>query len=194
MTTQVETRSQDVAVPEIDEPRLVGLIAEYKDVDSVVHAARTLRDAGYTCFDVHSPFPIHGIDRHMGVRPTILPWLVLGGGLTGMLGGIALTGWTMGVDYKFLISGKPYFSWPAFIPVIFEMTILFSALTTVFGMLILNRLPMLYNPLLKHPRFQRVTDDRFVVVVDANDDKFDENETTRLLQATHPVAVERLDD
>ncbi len=194
MTTEVETRPHSVAVAEADDPRLVALIAEYKDVDSTVLAARTLRDAGYTCFDVHSPFPIHGIDRHMGLKPTILPWLVLGGGLTGLVGGIGLTGWTMGVDYQFLISGKPFFSWPAFIPVIFEMTILFSALTAVFGMLLLNRLPMLYNPLLKHPSFRRVTDDRFFVVVGTEDEKFDEVETHRLLQATHPVAVERLED
>src|SRR5690554_3431020 len=86
MTTEVETRSHEVAVSEADAPRPVALIAEYKDVDTTIHAARTLRDAGYTCFDVHSPFPIHGIDRHIGVRPTILPWLVLGGGLTGLIG------------------------------------------------------------------------------------------------------------
>lgn len=194
MTSQVETRSHDVTVPEADAPRLVGLLAEFTDVDSTVRAARTLRDAGYTCFDVHSPFPIHGIDTHMGIKPTILPWLVLGGGLTGMISGILLTGWTMGVDYQYFISGKPLFSWPAFIPVIFEMTILFAALTAVFGMLLLNRLPMLYNPLLKHPRFARVTNDRFLVIVGTDDSKFDEPETARLLQGTRPVAVERLED
>src|SRR5690606_33031943 len=135
---------------------LVALMAEYKDVDSVMRAARKVRDAGYRIWDVHSPFPIHGIDKAMGIRATLLPWIVLGGGLTGLVTGVGLTVWTMAVDYPFMISGKPYNSFPAWVPVIFELTILFSSLAAVFGMLLLNRLPMLYNPLLNHERFRRV--------------------------------------
>jgi hypothetical protein len=194
MTTEVETAHDPVAMPEEDMPRLVALMAEYKDVDSVMVAARRVRDAGYTVWDVHSPFPIHGIDKAMGIRPTILPWIVLGAGLTGLVTGIGLTVWTMTIGYPYLISGKPYNSFPAWVPVIFELTILFSALAAVFGMLMLNKLPMLYNPLLNHPRFRRVTDDRFFLVIDVQDERFDETETLRLLEATDPVVVERVED
>jgi hypothetical protein len=178
----------------VETPELVGLLAEYTDVDAVVNAARSVRRAGFLRWDVHSPFPIHGIDYAMGIKPTILPWLVLTGGLTGLVGGLLLQWYVNAYDYQFLISGKPIWSLPANIPVIFEMTILFSALTAVFGMIGLNRLPQLYNPLLKSDRFRRVTTDRFFLVVDSSDRKFNEAETTRLLLDAGAVAVERVED
>ncbi|HRK30777.1 MAG TPA: DUF3341 domain-containing protein, partial [Tepidisphaeraceae bacterium] len=164
-------------------PQVAAVMAEFENVDDVMHAARTVRDAGFTRWDVHSPFPIHGIDGAMGIKMTVLPWLVLCGGLTGLLGGLALTWWTNASKiptpfmanlqgYQFLISGKPVWSLAANIPVMFETTVLLSALTAVFGMLILNRLPMHYNPLFKSERFHRVTDDRFFVVIDSRDPKF----------------------
>ncbi len=162
---------------------LVGLLAEYRDVDAIMKAARGVRNAGFTRWDVYSPFPIHGIDAAIGIKPTILPWLVAGGGITGCLGGLGLQWFVNAYDYTFMISGKPFFSLPAFIPVIFECTILFSALTAVFGMLVLNRLPMHYNPLFKSERFRRVTNDRFFIVVDASDPKFDEAEIARVVEA-----------
>ena len=184
-------------------PELVGVLAEYHDVDGVMEAARQVRAAGYTRWDVHTPFPIHGIDEVIGIRPTVLPWIVLGGGLTGLAGGTFLTVWTMATDfhwfgyvqgYQFYASGKPFLSLPAFIPPIFELTILLSAFAAVFGMLLLNALPMFYNPLLKSARFRRATDDRFFVVIDATDPKFDEQATEALLQSTHPAAVETVTD
>src|SRR5580704_15819333 len=111
------------------EPRLTGLLAEFEDVSAVVTAAQKTRAAGYKVWDVHSPFPIHGIDAVIGIRPTILPWLVLGGGLVGLIGGLLLQWYTNAYDYPFMISGKPYWSLPANIPVIFECTVLLSALT-----------------------------------------------------------------
>src|SRR5437667_3776666 len=134
-------------------PVLAGHFAEFDNVDAVMSAAEKVRDAGYRRWDVHSPFPIHGIDDAMNIRPTILPWLVLGGGLFGLGGGLLMQWYMMAYDYKYMISGKPYFSLPAFIPVIFECTILAAALTAVFGMLLLNKLPLLYNPLFKSGRF-----------------------------------------
>jgi hypothetical protein len=178
----------------VETPELVGLLAEYTDVDAVVNAARSVRRAGFLRWDVHSPIPIHGIDYAMGIKPTILPWLVLTGGLTGLVGGLLLQWYVNAYDYQFLISGKPIWSLPANIPVIFEMTILFSALTAVFGLIGLNRLPPLYNPLLKSDRFRRVTTDRFFLVVDSSDRKFNEAETTRLLLDAGAVAVERVED
>ncbi len=130
----------------------------------------------------------------MGIRPTILPWLVLGGGLFGLFGALWLTWYTNAHDYPFLISGKPVWSLPANIPIIFECTILCSALTAVFGMLGLNRLPLLYNPIFKSERFRRVTDDRFFIVIDAADPKFDAKETPRVLRALGAVAVEKVED
>ena len=177
-----------------DKVELVGLLAEYENVDRILNAARAVRRAGFTRWDVHSPFPIHGIDYAMGIRPTILPWLVLGGGLTGLFGGIWLQWYCNAYDYRFMISGKPLWSFPANIPVIFEMTVLFSALTAVFGMLGLNRLPRLYNPLFKSARLRRVTSDRFFVVIDASDNKFSEDATTRLLTEAGARSVERVED
>ncbi len=194
MIPQDQTAHDSVSVPEEDLPRLVALMAEYTDVDGVMRAARAVRDAGYKIWDVHSPFPIHGIDKAMGIRATVLPWIVLGAGLTGMIAGIGLTVWTMSIDYPYMISGKPYNSMPAWIPVIFELTILCGALAAVFGMLMLNKLPMLYNPLLNHDNFRKVTDDRFFLIVDVRDERFEERETRLLLQATDPVQVERVED
>jgi hypothetical protein len=169
------------------------MLAEFEDVDTVLAAARSIRDAGFKHWDVHSPFPIHGIDAAMGIQPTRLPWIVLGGGLTGMVGGLLLAWWTNAVDYPFLISGKPIFSLPANIPVIFETTVLLAAFGAVFGMLLLNALPMLYNPLFKSRRFRRVTDDRFVIVIEAGDRRFDPHRTRELFEslgATHVETVE----
>jgi len=178
----------------VEATELVGLLAEYKDVDSVTNAAQAVRKAGFSRWDVHTPFPIHGIDPVMGIRPTGLPWLVLGGGLFGCFGGLWLQWFTNAHDYPFLISGKPFWSLPANIPVIFECTVLCAALTAVFGMLGLNRLPTLYNPLFKSDRFRRVTDDRFFIVLDASDAKFDEPSATKLLNDTGAIAVERVED
>jgi hypothetical protein len=184
----------DHAELEIEAPVLAGYLAEFDSVDAILAAAEKVRDAGYRRWDVHTPFPIHGMDDAMGIHPTILPWLVLIGGLSGMLGGLALQVYTNAIDYPFLISGKPLVSLPAFIPVIFECTIAGAAFTAVFGMLALNKLPMLYNPLFKSERFRRVTNDRFFVVVDATDPNFEEGETLKLLESLNPVAVERFED
>jgi|SRR5665213_3634073 len=184
----------DGAAAEVEQVELVGLLAEYRDVTSIMKAARGVRNAGFTRWDVYSPFPIHGIDAAIGIKPTILPWLVLGGGLTGLTGGLALQWFVNAYDYKFMISGKPFFSLPANIPVIFECTVLFSALTAVFGMFALNRLPMHYNPLFKSERFRRVTTDRFFIVIDASDPKFDEAESGNLLKSLGSIAVERVED
>jgi hypothetical protein len=173
---------------------LIGLLAEYPYVDQILKAARAVRRAGFSRWDVHSPFPIHGIDYAMGIRPTVLPWLVLCGGLTGLASAILLQWYCNAYDYKFLISGKPIWSFPANVPIMFELTVLFSAFTAVFGMLGLNGLPRLYNPLFKSERFRRVTTDRFFIVIDSSDPKFNEQETTRLLTDAGALGVERVED
>ncbi|MBC7784996.1 MAG: DUF3341 domain-containing protein [Burkholderiales bacterium] len=202
-TADHATSSIDVIVPTV-----VGLCAEFDDVTAVTETAARVRDAGFKYWDVHSPFPIHGIDHAMGIRPTILPVLVLMGGLTGCLFGITMTAWINAFEFKmpapfnwtnlqgyqFFISGKPLWSLPAFIPVIFECTVLFSALTTVFGMLLLNKLPMLYNPLFRLKNFRRATSDRFFIVIDAGDPNFDRQKTAELLRSGGAVSVETVDE
>ena len=188
MSVDVQEQSERKQAPR--EPVLEGFIAEFSDVDSVLLAAATVRDAGYTRWDVHTPFPVHGMDHAMGIRPTILPWLVLGGGCAGLALGLWLQWYTNAINYPFFISGKPLISLPAWIPVTFELTILLASLTAVFGMLGLNRLPRLYNPLFTSRRFRRVTTDRFFVAIDAADPVFDRVKTERMLQDLGASAVE----
>ncbi|MFN4243256.1 MAG: DUF3341 domain-containing protein [Tepidisphaerales bacterium] len=189
----VDLKSTDVSV-DTEPSYLVGFMAEFDNVDDLAEAARKCRDAGFTKWDVHTPFPVHGMDEAMGIRPTVLPWLVLAGGLFGLSGGVAMQWWMNAVDYQYLISGKPIWSLPANIPVVFECTVLCAAFTATIGMFLLNKLPCLYNPLLKSERFRRVTDDRFFIVIDAADPKFDEVGTPRFLQSLKPLAIEQVVD
>ena len=174
--------------------KVVAVLAEFSNVDAITHAAIEVRKAGYTRFDVHSPFPIHGIDAAMGIQPTILPWLVMFAGLAGLVGSLGMQWWMNAHDYQFMVSGKPFFSLPAFIPIIFECTVLCASYTAVFGMLMLNRLPMLYNPLFKIERFRRVTSDRFFLAIDATDPKFQQAATSQLLNELGADAVEAVED
>lgn len=152
--------------------RLYGVLAEFEDVDSLVGAVREVRAAGYRRFDAHTPFPVHGLDDAMGVRPTVLPWIVLAAGLIGLSSGFLLQWWTNAHDYPFAISGKPMFGLPAAVPVSYELTILLSAFGAFFGMLALNNLPKWFHPLFRVDRFSRATADRFFVVIEGRDPNF----------------------
>ncbi|MEN8164686.1 MAG: DUF3341 domain-containing protein [Acidobacteriota bacterium] len=163
-------------------PNDYGLLVEFDNVDDLIQGAEAVRDAGYTRWDAHTPFVVHGLDRAMGIKPTILPILVFFGGAAGLAGGIGLQWWTNAVNYPFLISGKPLFSLPANIPVAFETTILIAALTALVGMLGLNRLPQLYHPLFSSSRFRKATDDRFFISIEAADPIFDAEATRELLE------------
>lgn len=177
-----------------EDKTLYGIFVEFEDVNDLRSAAEKVRDAGYTKWDCHSPFPIHGMDGAMGIKPTILPWLVLGAGITGAIVATVMQWWMNAVDYPTIISGKPFFSLPANIPVIFELTILFSALTTVGGLFLLNGLPLHYHPLFSSERFARATDDRFFLVIEACDPKFNLDQTRQLLESFGGAAVETVED
>ena len=183
--------SDSAETPVVKEPeQLHGLLAEYTTPAELLQAARRVKDAGYSRWDTFSPFPVHGIDPAMGIKRTVLPWIVLVAGLTGGSLALFFQWWTSSVDYKWIVSGKPFWSVPANIPITFEVTVLFSALTCFFSMLILNKLPMPSHPLDRYRRFARVTDDRFFVLIQAADPKFDQRETGKLLEATSPRGVE----
>jgi mono/diheme cytochrome c family protein len=176
-----------------DGPReapLHGLLAEYETPDALITASEKVRNAGFRDWDTFSPFPVHGIEGAMGIKPTILPWIVLGGGIAGCALAAGFQWWANGVDYPFVISGKPFWSLPANIPITFELTVLFASLTAVFGMLALNKLPRPAHPLDLKKRFERSTNDRFYVLVQASDPVFDEQDTRALLEGSGALAVE----
>jgi hypothetical protein len=181
------------------------MLAEFQNPAQLVHAAAKVRDAGYRYWDCHSPFPVHGLDQAMGVRRTVLPVLVFCAGATGCLTGFLLQAFTNGssltvwalvwvTGYPFMISGKPYLSMPAFIPVMFELTILFSVLASVGLLLLLNGLPWLYHPLFRSERFRRFSDDKFFISIEARDPRFYRTKTELLLKSLGASAVEAVED
>ncbi len=173
---------------------LHGLLAEFDDVDSVTLAARTFRDAGYKKFEVYSPFPIHGIERAMGLGATHLPWIALIAGVSGTTLALFFQWWTNAFDYPFKISGKPLFGIPANIPITFEFTVLLASFGAFFGMLILNRLPEHHRPVFESARFRRATDDGFFLAVEVDDPKFDLQQTRALLAKLSRYPIELCHD
>ncbi len=180
--------------PKPTQPETIGALAEFETQGDLVAAAREVRARGYTKLDAFSPFPIHAMDEALGVQPTRLPWIALVAGVTGGLVALLIQWWTNAVDYPFLISGKPRFSLPANIPVTFEVIILSAAFAAFFGMLALNRLPKLANPLLRNERFLRATNDGFFLLVDAQDERFDPHATSEMLDGVNARHVELLAD
>jgi hypothetical protein len=166
------------------------LLAEFPTASAVVHAAEKVRDAGYTQWDAHTPFPIHGMDKAMGLSDSKLGWIVIVMAVTGLSTGLSLYTFMNWVDYPLIIGGKPPSAWPASIPVFFELTILFSAFGAVFGMFHLNKIPRHHHPIFESDRFRAATDDKFFISVEAGDPKFDVNRTRALLESAHAAAVE----
>jgi hypothetical protein len=170
-----------------------GILAEFATPADLYHACERVRDAGFTRWDAHTPFPVHGLDRAMGLRRSPLPWIVLVMGLTGAGLGFLLQWWVHTTAYPLVISGKPLNAWPAFIPITFEVGVLFAALGAVFGMLGLNRLPMHYHPLFRSKVFERVTDDAFFISIESWDPRFDPSATRKLLESLGARNVELLE-
>lgn len=156
-----------------DPAELELLLAEYDSPEALILAARKMRDAGYTRWDAHSPFPVHGMEKAMGLKTSLVPLIVLVLGLGGAAAGMALQWWVSAVEYPLLVSGKPMFSWPAFVPITFECGVLGGALGAVFGFLGLARLPQHHHPLFASERFERMSDDRFFLSVESDDPHWD---------------------
>jgi ActD protein len=168
---------------------LYGLMAEFNDPTTLVAATARAHHDGYRCMDAYSPFPIDELHDALGSPPSRLPFIVLLGGLLGCIGGYGLQYWVSAIAYPVNIGGKPFHSWPAFIPVTFECTILAAALVAVFGMLALSGLPMPYHPVFNVPRFALASRNRFFLVIEATDAKFELEETRRFLEALNPREV-----
>ena len=170
-----------------------GILAEFTTPADLYHACERVRDAGFTRWDAHTPFPVHGLEGAMGLRRSPLPWIILVSGLTGAALGFGLQWWVHSSAYPLVISGKPLLAWPAYIPITFEVGVLFAALGAVLGMLGLNRLPMHHHPLFQSKVFERVTDDAFFISIESWDPRFDASGTGKLLKSLGARSVELLE-
>jgi hypothetical protein len=173
-------------------PAVYGLMAEFEDPTSLVAATHGAYREGYRVMDAYSPYPIEELHEALGSPATRLPLVVLVGGLVGCIGGYALQYWVSAMAYPLNIGGKPLHSWPAFIPVTFECTILVAALSCVLGMLALNGLPQPYHPVFNVPRFAFASRNRFFLAIQARDPKFDQHATLRFLESLAPRGVSEI--
>lgn len=169
-------------------------LAEFPNPAALYHACERVRDAGYRDWDAHSPFPIHGIEKAMGFGWSKVPWFSLVLGLSGAAIGFLGQTWVATHAYELVISGKPLFSWQAFIPVTFELGILFTAIGTLLGMFLLNGLPRLSHPIFNSEAFERVTDDAFFISIEAKDAKFDAEKTKSFLEDIGATYIELVEE
>lgn len=162
--------------------RIYGMVAEFSETPKVYKAAQAVRDAGYKKWDVHSPFPVHGMEDAMGIKTTKLPLIAGGAAVTGVAFAAFLQWITSDHLYPMVVQGKPYGAWEPFVPIMFELGVLFTAFACLLGMLALNGLPRFHHPLFSHERFYRVGNDRFVIAIEAEDPNFDPQATRDLLE------------
>jgi hypothetical protein len=173
------------------------VLAEFESAHDVLHAAEKVRDAGYARWDTHTPFPVHGMDRAMGLKDSKVGWIVIAFALVGLSGAFTMMHWMNGIDYPLIVGDKPGGapeSLPSMVPILFELSILLSAFGAVLGMLHLNRLPRHHHPVFASERFRRSSDDRFFISIEADDPKFDVNKTRALLEGAHAHHVEVIEE
>jgi hypothetical protein len=172
-----------------------GLIAEFDTPAAAIHAAEKVRDAGFRKWDVYTPFPVHGMDKAMGLKNSRVGWFSFLGGVTGYTTGMLMIWFMNAIDYPLVVGGKPMFSPFGAFPPSYELTILLGSFGSLFGMLFLNRLPRLHHPLLKHRRFTSgVTHDRFFIVIETADSKYSETETRKLLEEAGSKLIEMVEE
>ena len=171
---------------------LVGYLCEVENPKELIEISKKVRDSGYTKFDTYTPFPVHGIDKAMGIQPSKVPWLSITGCFIGLFSAIALQVWTNGIDYKIALSGKPFIAFPAFVPVTFELTILFTAFFTVFGMFGINQLPTFNRPIFNNESIKKATCSGFFLSISADDKNFDEEKTKTFLQKSGGKNIEKI--
>jgi Protein of unknown function (DUF3341) len=171
------------------DPQIYGLMAEFDNVNEAIVAAQRTRAAGYRKIDAYAPFPVEQLSEAVGFHRNGVALVCLVGGLLGCTGGFTLQWWINTISYPVNVGGRPFNSWPAFIIVTFEMTILFAGLSAVFGMLSLNGLPMPYHPVFNVPQFEGASRDRFFLVIFSSDLHYDPVETRQFLESLHPLSV-----
>lgn len=170
-------------------PELYGLLAEFDDPQSLLDAARRAREEGYSCMEAYTPFPVEGLSKIIGGRRNWVPLIVLIGGIIGGTGGFFMQYYAAALHYPLNIGGRPLWSWPAFIPITFELTVLFAALSGAFGMLAINRLPQPYHPVFNVEQFGLATQTKFFLCIEADDPKFDREKTRSFLESLNPREV-----
>jgi hypothetical protein len=173
---------------------IYGVMGEFSTPQELIHAVEKVREAGYRRVNAYSPFPVEGLSEALGLKRNMVPFITLLGGLVGGVGGFGLQYWAAAITYPMNIGGRPLNSWPAFIPVTFELTVLGAALSAVFGMLALNKLPQPHHPVFNVPRFTHASSDRFFVCIEARDPKFQLAEATRLLEQVHAHHITEVSD
>ena len=173
---------------------IYGVMGEFSTPEELIHAVEKVREAGYRRLDAYAPFPVEGLSEALGLKRNMVPAICLIGGLTGGLGGFFFQYWVNVLAYPLNICGRPLNSWPAFIPVTFELTILGAALSAVFGMLALNRLPQPHHPVFNVHRFSHASTDRFFLCIESRDPKFHLADTARILQEVHAHHVSEVSD
>jgi hypothetical protein len=172
---------------------LYGLMAEFDDPDALLAAARRTKQEGYLKVEGYAPFPLEGLDEALGHHDMKVPWAMLGAGIMGAIGGFGFLAYFMGVDYPLNIGGKPLFSWPMYIPITFEMTVLSAALTGIVGMFWMNGLPSPYHPVFNEPDFERATSDRFFLCIEATDGMFDRKSTREFMDTLGAIKVSEVE-
>jgi len=173
---------------------IYGIGAQFDSPASLLAAAEKVREAGYRRWDTHSPFPVHGIEKSLGMKRTFIPTITLMGGIGGFVGILLLILYTSKINYPLVVQGKPYFSLAAMFPIMFEVTIIASAFITVGAVLLFCLLPRLYHPVFNWDKFSRATDDAFFVVIDAGDPLFDEALTAKFLLELGGKNVELIEE
>ena len=181
-----------MAEPVVD--RFWGYLVQFENVDDAVDAAKAVHGEGYRRIDAYSPYPVHELWDAIGFHRTKLPMIVLAAGIVGALTGYGLQYWVSVIEYPINIGGRPFNSWPQFIPITFELTILFAAFSAVLGMLALNGLPRPHHPVFNAPNFKLASRDRFFVAIKADDPKFDREKTRQFLEGLGGKLVEIEDD
>ncbi len=178
----------------VSDNNLYGILAEFRNPKELIDAAKLINENGYRDYDTFSPFPIHGMDKAMNLSKSRLGWIVASHGLIGLIGGFTMIYYMMVIDYPLNISGKTLMNIPAWIPVIFELTVLLSAFGAVFGMFFLNGLPRLNHPLFNSENFKKVTDDGFFVCIESNDPQFEEEKVQKILKEAGATNIESIFD
>ena len=170
------------------------IAAEFETPEALIAACEKTRDAGFKKFEAYTPFPVHGLADAMGLKRPILAWVIFGGGLFGLCAGFGLAYWVSAITNPYNVGGRPLNSWPSFIPITFETTVLFASLTAVIGMIAFNGLPRPHHPVFNYPRFDKIMDDRFLLTIESTDPKFDALKTAEFLRGLNPSEVVEVED